>query len=279
MIATMNSTFASQLFNAQVSIPGIPPKPVVQEYADKLLEILFPHFAAQHFATEKDISNQLYRLETDFTNILRFIEHDLPQESSILAKKFFADLPNVYMALLKDAQAIANEDPAATGIDEVIVTYPGFYAIAIYRLAHSLCQFHIPLIPRILTEYAHQKTGIDIHPGAKIGEYFCIDHGTGIVIGQTTVIGNHVKLYQGVTLGAVSVNKDLANTKRHPTIEDYVVIYAGATILGGNVVIGSNSVIGGNVWLTESVKPYSKVYHKSQIKVSGGKEEFLEYYI
>jgi serine O-acetyltransferase len=139
----------------------------------------------------------------------------------------------------------------------------------------------VPLVPRLLTEYAHQQTGIDIHPGATIGQYFCIDHGTGIVIGQTTVIGNHVKLYQGVTLGAVSVEKGLANTKRHPTIEDHVVIYAGATILGGHVTIGHHSVIGGNVWLTETVQPYSKVYHKSQIKVSSSRqrEEYLEYYI
>jgi serine O-acetyltransferase len=133
----------------------------------------------------------------------------------------------------------------------------------------------------MLTEYAHKQTGIDIHPGARIGRYFCIDHGTGIVVGQTTVIGEHVKLYQGVTLGAVSVEKSLANTKRHPTIEDHVVIYAGATILGGDVVVGHHSVIGGNVWLTETVQPYSKVYHKSQIKVSNyrQREEYLEYYI
>jgi serine O-acetyltransferase len=183
--------------------------------------------------------------------------------------------------LRKDAEAIVREDPAAKNVDEVILTYPGFYAIAIYRMAHVLYKLEVPYIPRMLTEYAHQKTGIDIHPGAQIGAYFCIDHGTGIVIGQTTIIGNHVKLYQGVTLGAVSVEKSLAHVKRHPTIEDHVVIYANATILGGNITVGAHSIIGGNVWLTESVQPYSKVYHKSQIKVSGQKEteQFLEFYI
>jgi serine O-acetyltransferase len=199
----------------------------------------------------------------------------------LLADKFFSYLPVIHNQLRKDAEAIVREDPAAKNIDEVILTYPGFYAIAIYRMAHVLYKLEVPYIPRMLTEYAHQKTGIDIHPGAQIGAYFCIDHGTGIVIGQTTIIGNHVKLYQGVTLGAVSVEKSLAHVKRHPTIEDHVVIYANATILGGNITVGAHSIIGGNVWLTESVQAHSKVYHKSQIKVSGQKEteQFLEFYI
>ena len=145
--------------------------------------------------------------------------------------------------------------PAAKSREEVIRTYPGFYAVAAYRIAHQLHLLGIQGIPRIITEHAHSKTGIDIHPGAKIGNHFCIDHGTGVVIGETSVIGNHVKIYQGVTLGALSVNKEDATKKRHPTLEDNVVVYAGATILGGGTVIGRGSVIGGNVWLTESVPP------------------------
>ena len=146
-------------------------------------------------------------------------------------------------------------------------SYPGFFAIAVYRFAHELYKNNIPLIPRIWTEFAHSKTGIDINPGAQIGEHFFIDHGTGIVIGETTVIGNHVKIYQGVTLGAHSVAKNLQNVKRHPTIEDGVVIYANATILGGETIIGKNALIGGNVWITESVAPNSVVFHKGQVTV------------
>ena len=162
---------------------------------------------------------------------------------------------------------------AAESVDEVISAYPGFRAIAIYRIAHEFYRMGVPLFPRILTESAHQRTGIDIHPGATIGRSFFIDHGTGIVVGETTTIGDSVKIYQGVTLGALSVDKTLASSKRHPTIEDNVVIYSNATILGGTTVIGHDSVIGGNVWLTESVPPYSVVYHKSEVHVRSTREE------
>jgi serine O-acetyltransferase len=158
-------------------------------------------------------------------------------------------------------------DPAATTDFEVVRTYPGFYALAFYRLAHGLHELKIPIIPRILTEYAHSKTGIDIHPGAKIGKHFFMDHGTGIVIGETCEIGERVKIYQGVTLGALSVDKSMASTKRHPTIEDGVVIYSGATILGGETIVGANSIIGGNVWLTKSVPAQTKIYHQENVKV------------
>ena len=164
-----------------------------------------------------------------------------------------------------DAKAICKGDPAAKSVDEVILAYPGFSAISIYRLAHELYKLNIPLLPRIFTEYAHQLSGVDIHPGAQIGKSFFIDHGTGIVIGETTKIGNNVKLYQGVTLGALSVNKDLAEIKRHPTIEDDVVIYSNAVILGGKTTIGKGSVIGGNVWLTRTVPANSQVFHRSEI--------------
>jgi serine O-acetyltransferase len=173
----------------------------------------------------------------------------------------------MYRILNTDIDAILEGDPAARTRFEIIRAYPGFYAISFYRIAHKLADLEIPLLPRILTEYAHSKTGIDIHPGAEIGEHFCIDHGTGIVIGETTIIGNHVKIYQGVTLGALSVDKAMSFIKRHPTVEDYVVIYSGATILGGDTIIGHYSIIGGNVWLTKSVPPYSTVYHKSEIEV------------
>jgi len=180
---------------------------------------------------------------------------------------FFEAIPGLYAKLMKDAEALLKFDPAARSVEEVLVAYPGFYATAVYRLSHQLWEQGVEILPRLFTEYAHSKTGVDIHPGAHIGEAFCIDHGTGIVIGETTVIGNNVKIYQGVTLGALQVSKESAIVKRHPTIEDNVTIYSGATILGGNTVIGRDSIIGGNVWLTYSVPSFSVVYHKSEVKV------------
>src|SRR5674476_532829 len=162
---------------------------------------------------------------------------------------------------------ILESDPAATQLIEVIAIYPGFFAIFCYRIANSLAKLSVPLLPRMITEYSHKVTGIDIHPHAEIGIPVAIDHGTVIVIGETTLIGNNVKLYQGVTLGALSVDKSKASKKRHPTIEDNVILYSGCTILGGQTVVGRNSIIGGNVWLTESIAPFSVVYHKSEIIV------------
>ncbi len=176
-------------------------------------------------------------------------------------------LPTIYDIIWEDAQAAYHGDPAAESIQEVIMAYPGFYAIAVHRISHLLYQLGIPIFPRILSRFAHEKTGIDIHPGARIGSSFFMDHGTGIVIGGTTQIANNVKIYQGVTLGALSVSKDLAHVKRHPTIEDNVVIYSGATILGGKTIIGKNSIIGGNAWVTSSIPPYSLVYQTNEIKV------------
>lgn len=184
-----------------------------------------------------------------------------------IANKFFDEVSEIYDALQQDAAEVLKFDPAAESLEEVLVAYPGFYATAVYRFSHQLWKQGVKILPRVFAEYAHSKTGIDIHPGAEIGESFFIDHGTGIVIGETTLIGNRVKIYQGVTLGALSVNKQEAKTKRHPTIEDDVIIYSGATILGGETVIGHDSVIGGNVWLTNSVLPNSIVYHKSEITI------------
>jgi serine O-acetyltransferase len=179
---------------------------------------------------------------------------------------FMHQLPSLRSLLATDVRAAYQGDPAAKSFDEIIFSYPGLFAITVYRLAHQLQEQGIPLIARIMTEFAHSMTGIDIHPGAHIGESFFIDHGTGVVIGETCQIGKHVRIYQGVTLGALSVQREevesLRNRKRHPTIEDDVIIYSGATILGGDTVIGARSVIGGNVWLTESVPPDTQVYMK-----------------
>lgn len=183
------------------------------------------------------------------------------------ALKFLESIPAMRSVLATDVRAAFDGDPAAKSYDEIVFSYPGVFAIMVYRIAHQLFAQNVPLLPRIMTEYAHSVTGIDIHPGATIGESFFIDHGTGVVIGETTNIGKHVRLYQGVTLGALSIPKDgrnrLKNQKRHPTIEDDVIIYAGATILGGETIIGARSVIGGSVWITHSVPPDTKVFSET----------------
>lgn len=173
----------------------------------------------------------------------------------------------LHQKLEYDLKAIFEFDPAAKSRSEVLISYPGFFAIAVYRLAHELWLEDVPLLPRMMSEYVHSKAGIDIHPAAEIGSRFFIDHGTGIVIGETALIGDDVKIYQGVTLGALSVSKAEASVKRHPTIGNNVTIYANATILGGNTEIGHDSIIGGNVWITNSVPPHSLVYHKSEISI------------
>ena len=190
------------------------------------------------------------------------------KDAKAIVAQFVARLPEVKRLVETDVQAAYEGDPAATSPMEVVMAYPGLYAVTIHRLAHELYNLKVPIIPRIMSELAHSKTGIDIHPGATIGERFFIDHGTGVVVGETTVIGKNVKLYQGVTLGAKSFQKDpetgalVKGIKRHPNVEDNVVIYAGATILGGDTTIGHDSEIGGSVWLIESVPPNSRVYNK-----------------
>ncbi len=186
-------------------------------------------------------------------------------ESEKLGIDFINNLPDLYSALVLDAEAMFAGDPAAKSVDEVIITYPGFFATVVYRISHFFYEKGETLLARLLTEFSHSRTGIDIHPGANIGRSLCIDHGTGIVIGESSVIGDQVKIYQGVTLGALSVEKQAAGKKRHPTVEDRVVLYSNATVLGGSTVIGHDSIIGGNVWLTESVPPNSTVYHKGDI--------------
>jgi serine O-acetyltransferase len=194
------------------------------------------------------------------------LPHVNEEEVSKITTEFLNELPAVAKKLVLDVRAAYEGDPAAQSIEEIMIAYPAYEAISIYRLAHILYLHKVPLIPRIMTEYAHQKTGIDIHPGATIGTHFFIDHGTGVVIGETCRIGNHVKIYQGVTLGAKSFELDekgnpIKGIKRHPDIGNHVVIYAGATVLGGNTVVGDNCVIGGNVWLVHSLKPGEKIYN------------------
>lgn len=257
--SALTQLFAKLDNQTQTVYRDLPAKIELQHFTEELFNFLFPincrheRRAAVQYVT---LADQLQRMLTP-----------LDVEATTVTDQFFAALPRLYNALIDDARATLDFDPAATSLEEVIATYPGFYAITIYRLAHELVKLGVPLLPRMLTEHAHSKTGIDIHPAAQIGHSFFIDHGTGLVIGATVMIGDNVKLYQGVTLGALQVAKSLANTKRHPTIEDEVIIYANATILGGETVVGHHSVIGGNVWLTKSVPPYSLVYHESRISV------------
>jgi serine O-acetyltransferase len=243
----------------------LPLKHKVGEFSDGLLGVLFPQISAEYGASTSELQARLILLEGDLGKLVRGLVDS--KHSQDVARDFCRALPDIYAQLQIDAEAIASGDPAAESLDEVIAAYPGFLAIAMYRIAHELAAYDIPVLPRLVAELAHGRTGIDIHPRASIGSSFCIDHGTGIVIGETAVIGDHVKLYQGVTLGAISVDKYNAGARRHPTIEDRVVIYANATVLGGTTVIGHDSVVGGNVWLTNSVPPSSFVYHSSQVRV------------
>jgi serine O-acetyltransferase len=238
----------------------IPDKKDVEKTIKSIFRLLFPS-ANSYSDTGNDSSLSHARI------LLIGLLIGLTDEKEKVADTFFGQLEEIKKTLHNDAEFILESDPAATQLIEVIAIYPGFLAIYCYRIANALANLSIPLLPRMITEYAHKVTGIDIHPHAEIGCPFAIDHGTGIVIGETTKIGNNVKLYQGVTLGALSVDKSKASKKRHPTIEDNVVLYSGCTILGGETIVGRNSIIGGNVWLTESIAPFSVVYHKSEIVV------------
>lgn len=253
-----------------------------EEVAQRALGVLFPHFARAHGEAAHSAADDLRALRSLLVDALATAPDSASSRggrAASIADELLSALPALRERLLRDAEATYQADPAAESIDEVIVTYPGFFAIAVYRLAHVLVQLDAPLVPRLLTEYAHRETGVDIHPRATIGEGFSIDHGTGVVIGETTVIGDRVKLYQGVTLGALSVEKALARRKRHPTIEDDVVIYANATILGGDTIVGRGAVIGGNVWVTRSVPPGSLVTHTGMESRQKPEAPLLEYYI
>jgi len=258
--------FINNLFNHNSkNFNFFPDKELAEDFIDKLFAFLFLPKTVRH-KQAADLEKEFESLKSHFSSLVYDVIPDGVKTQEI-TDQFFESIPDLYDGLISDANTILQFDPAAVSVEEVLVAYPGFYATAIYRLSHLLWNLHVKILPRIFTEYAHGKTGIDIHPGATIGKSFFIDHGTGIVIGETTVIGDNVKIYQGVTLGALNVSKDKASTKRHPSIEDNVIIYSGATILGGETIIGHDSVIGGNVWLTYSVLPNSIVYHKSEVAV------------
>lgn len=219
------------------------------------------------FDIDTPVDENLKKLENDFAELTDLACWETAKPCGKIWGRYLNSLPGVLESLNLDAEAIVDCDPASMSIEEVYMAYPGFYAIAIYRLAHELYKEGFPLVPRLMTEYAHSRTGVDINPGAHIGKSFFIDHATGVVIGESAIIKDNVKIYQGVTLGALYVAKELQQTKRHPTIEDNVTIYANATILGGETVIGANSVIGGNAWITSSIAPNSTVFHTPEIKI------------
>jgi serine O-acetyltransferase len=251
-----------------------PSVPKTHHFVTDIVNFLFP------IRTDKNVS--LLQLEAkwedlqqQFLTLIQPVASKLEKNADETVVDFFGKIPAIHEKMLKDAEAFMRFDPAAKCPEEVILCYPGYYAITIYRLSHILYQMGIPILPRLISEFAHTKTGIDIHPGATIGNHFFIDHGTGIVIGETTHIGNNVKIYQGVTLGALYVGKELSDKKRHPTLEDNVIVYANSTILGGSTIVGHDTVIGGNSWITESVAPMSVVYHKPSVIIRDNKK-FIE---
>jgi serine O-acetyltransferase len=273
----------------------IPSRETVIETVHRLRELLFPGYFSEETLDKTNMKYHIGRsvdalFDTLSVQISRSLRHecfryDQPCVECVglgheRATRFLESIPAIRQVLATDVRAAYEGDPAAESYDEIVFSYPGIFAIMVYRAAHRLFEQRVPLLPRIMTEYAHSITGIDIHPGATIGENFFIDHGTGVVIGETTEIGDRVRLYQGVTLGALSLPRDagdrLKGKKRHPTIEDDVIIYAGATILGGKTTIGARSVIGGNVWITQSVPSDTKVFLEAPrlvYKQSGTKSE------
>ncbi len=261
-----HQAFIEQLFlHNSKAFTAFPDKESAERFIDQLFDFLFLPKSVKN-KQPADLEKEFESLKSHFSRLVYDVLCDKEKAQNV-TDTFFEAIPGIYHKLVKDAEAILQFDPAAESLEEVLVAYPGFYATAVYRLSHQMHIQGVKIIPRIFTECAHSKTGIDIHPGAVIGEPFFIDHGTGIVIGETAEIGNNVKIYQGVTLGALNVSKGKANAKRHPTIDDNVIIYSGATILGGDTVIGHDSVIGGNVWLTYSVLPNSIIYHKSEVAI------------
>ncbi|MES2645685.1 MAG: serine O-acetyltransferase EpsC [Bacteroidota bacterium] len=254
------------------ALNNIPSRKLLNEFTENLYEALLPIIAADDNRCLEAFV--IKKMEAELEGYLTTVLQD-SQKATETGNALFAKMDAICTNLRQDAELILHFDPAAYSLEEVIVTYPGFRAITIHRVAHELYKMHVPIIPRMMSEWAHSSTGIDINPGAIIGQPFFIDHGTGVVIGETSVIGNNVKLYQGVTLGALNVRKEDAKNKRHPTIEDNVVIYANSTILGGETIIGHDSVIGGNTWITESILPYSVVYHQQE-QVVGERKEVRE---
>ncbi len=246
--------------------PGL--REEAQGFAKATLGVLFPHFAEALVCDEA-------AMEAEITELARVVTGFGGDGS-----RFVAGLPLLEKVLYEDALAAYHSDPAAESVDEVILAYPGFYALAVHRAAHLLFEQGVALLPRLLAEHAHERTGIDVHPGATLGRGMFIDHGTGVVIGATAVVGNRVRIYQGVTLGALAVRKDLAARSRHPTLEDAVVVYATATILGGETVVGHDTVVGASAWITSSVPPFSTVGRDSEVRPRHDKgDPGLEFYL
>jgi len=236
----------------------------------QFMGLVFPHYLPDCERGEEAIKKQLACFSADLEKTLKGVTR---WKEKIIRGKIaglLSDLPGISRKISRDAEALYNSDPASQSLDEVILSYPGCYAVSAYRFAHYLLKMEIPLLPRLIGEYAHRVTGIDIHPGATIGHSLYIDHGTGVVIGETAIIGNNVQIYHSVTLGALKVEKSEKSKKRHPTVEDNVIIYSGATILGGKTVIGHDSIIGGNVWITGSILPHSRVMYKSRDEAESG---------
>ena len=270
--------------------PNLPSQQSVARIVEDLESLVFPGFHAEEnldlaglrWAIGAKVASVFRALSAEVERSLRYTcrvvkdcarHEDCRGEAEELVHELLCRIPEIRRRVSRDVEAANRGDPAARSSEEVILAYPGVEAIMVHRIAHELWVRDVAMIPRMMSEYLHGKTGIDIHPGADIGDSFFIDHGTGVVIGETTVIGANVKLYQGVTLGALSVKKEQANRKRHPTLEDDVTVYAGATILGGDTVIGRGSVIGGNVWLTSSVPPGSRIYHTPSQVERGSREK------
>lgn len=265
----------------KIDLYNQPDKGAILDIIQKLLKILYPGYYSDKVYKIYSLKNNMsatiedviFHLNKQIIIVMRYCntypecsDYELEEIANKITYEFMHSIPRIREYLDTDIQAAFEGDPAASSKDEVIMSYPGLYAISVYRLAHELAELGVPMIPRIMTEHAHSVTGIDIHPGAKIGKYFFMDHGTGIVIGETTVIGEHVKIYQGVTLGALSTKggQKLKNVKRHPTIGDNVTIYSGSSILGGDTVVEENVVVGGNTFITSSVRSGTRVSAKKQ---------------
>lgn len=292
IIGKIVETYDSEDGINHIEGPNLPSRDRVVEIVTNFLNVLFPGYYEKQELSKEDVTSYIWEKIASIYHLLsrevfkslnspygkQEDEKTLSDQSIEITFAILNKIPHIREKLRGDVSAAYEGDPAAKSLDEIIVSYPGIEAIAVYRVAHELHLLKAPLIPRIMTEYAHSKTGIDIHPGSSIGENFFIDHGTGVVIGETAEIGNNVRIYQGVTLGALGVEKNAdgkikRGKKRHPTIKDNVIIYAGATILGGKTVVGEHSVIGGNVWLTECVPPHTILINKTpeltQIKMKG----------
>lgn len=271
LVEAISTSYTAEPKIKHIDAGELPNRDAIIAVIHLLRELLFPGYFGKQNLSSKTLSFHVGELlvsihdglVAQIDNVFKHQKaHSTPE---IIVQDFLKTIPKLRAVLAKDVQAAFDGDPAAASTDEIIFSYPGFFTISVYRLAHELHILEVPLIPRIMTEYAHSLTGIDIHPGAIIGEYFFIDHGTGVVIGETTVIGRHVKIYQGVTLGALSTRggQKLRGVRRHPTLEDDVTVYSGASILGGETVIGKGAIISSNVFITQSVPANTRVTVKN----------------